>query len=292
MTLITFVLTEHYVVLASDRRITRFRSNGSIYSQEDEAMKTFVINGQLLLGYTGVAEFDGVPMDRWLSETLSGVHPNDIPRVLASTMESFYGSHPPLAGIPHHFRAAGFAVDNTTGVATVPSGFEIGNADWREKNGKVRAENIGSFGSRVNFFGNRRQAVGAVGYPYSLQSLQALEGKVRFAIRANPLDPSLVFEHLVRFTRQVARNSGGMVGETVIITALPRVAVPMKGISVSVPLVQEGVKPATVSELSSLTFPDGAGDPTAFLPGFIYPNFQAVDFKIEVAPPDQPLTDG
>lgn len=54
MTLITFVLTDEYVVLASDRRITLARGT-KVISQDDKAVKSVLLNGQLLLGFTPAA---------------------------------------------------------------------------------------------------------------------------------------------------------------------------------------------------------------------------------------------
>jgi hypothetical protein len=93
MTLITWAITPEYAVVVSDRRVTRMRG-GRAVSFEDEAMKTFLLNGQLLMGYTGLAEVGGTPMDFWVAELLAGDDPLRWPEILCEGMQEYYRKTP------------------------------------------------------------------------------------------------------------------------------------------------------------------------------------------------------
>jgi 20S proteasome alpha/beta subunit len=76
MTLILAVLTDQYVALASDRRVTD-RENKRITRQEDKDTKTFNICGHFLMGFTGLARIDDHRIERWVADVLAGVDAND-----------------------------------------------------------------------------------------------------------------------------------------------------------------------------------------------------------------------
>lgn len=273
MTLITFVVTNEYVVLASDRRVTTM-VNGKPIRFEDKALKTVLLRGQMLLGYTGLAEIDGMTMEEWLAETLAGVVPNDIPDVLRSAMVDYYRRTPAVRVVPHHFRLAGFAFDPTRSPATWPIGYEIGNTGWFAKNDRVLARAPAKeFATVMNAFGNRRQVVGAVGSPYSLKALRSLEGAVRTAVRANPLNPGLVYRPIIDFMRGVASRSKGTVGDTILVTSIPRAAVPISGYDWAIPIAQDGLTEASKFP-SAFMVTNGSLDPHVYLPASIHPHFQ------------------
>lgn len=138
MTLITFVVTSEYVVLASDRRQTTF-VGGVPTTFEDVALKTFLLRGQLLMGYTGVAVLDGKPMEHWVADLLRGVRPNDVPATLRNAMQDYFARHPEVAGMPHHFRLAGFAYKPDRNPQTWPIGYEVGNCAWETRGDRVQA---------------------------------------------------------------------------------------------------------------------------------------------------------
>lgn len=72
MTLIISVLTDQYVALVSDRRITT-TGGGKPKRQEDSDIKTFNLYGQFIMGFTGLARIDGLRMEAWVSKVLTGV---------------------------------------------------------------------------------------------------------------------------------------------------------------------------------------------------------------------------
>jgi hypothetical protein len=79
MTLISWAITERWTILASDRRLTWLK-NGVPVSFEDTATKSFVLNGQLLMGYTGLAEIDGKSTELWVLDLLAGCDQTTYPR--------------------------------------------------------------------------------------------------------------------------------------------------------------------------------------------------------------------
>jgi hypothetical protein len=285
VTLIVYVLTEEYVLLASDRRVVTFQGKTQI-SKEDKGLKTFILRGQMLMGYTGIAELDGASMEEWVAGRLNGVRPNAIPEALAQGMQEYFDRHPEVAKAPHHFRLAGFAYNPGRTPSKWPLGYEVGNCHWQAVGDQVRATGVlPRFGWRETRFGNRRQAVGAVGYPYSLRALRDLEAKVRLARRANPYDPSLVFGDVIAFMRAVAARSDGYVGDTILLTSMPKTATPMENIRWAVPLGPEGMSAAR-SEPFAMMLPAGSTDGQTYLPAMIYPGIQVIRATFGPTDPD------
>jgi hypothetical protein len=285
MTLITWAITDRWTILASDRRLTWLR-NGVPVSFEDTATKSFVLNGQLLMGYTGLAEIDGKSTELWVLDHLTGVRPNDIPQTLSDAMNEYYRKTPGVRDVPHHFRLLGFVYNPSRVPDKWPMGFEVSNAGWVARGDRVKVTAVrGPFAVRANIFGNRRQAVGAVGGPYSLRRLRELEQQVRTSIRANPDDPTRLFDRFVQFTRDAAAASGGTIGNTVLVTHLPIDATPRHEIAVSFPV--NGAPPtARPDMLTAVTYPDDGSDPVMRAPAFIYPHMAAMDIMLSTEPPD------
>ncbi|MGC5224732.1 hypothetical protein ACPW96_19375 [Micromonospora sp. DT81.3] len=283
MTLIVFVVTNEYAIVASDRRMTTLQ-RGKPTKFEDVAMKTFLLNGQVLMGYTGVAVLDGMPMERWVADALWGVMPDAIPETLRYRMNDYYRRHPEVRGLPHHFRLAGFGSDTARRPATFPIGFEVSNARWVAKGDRVESVHVGEFKTVQNIFGNRRQAVGAVGAPYSLRALRSLENTVRFALRRDPQDPSGLFDPIVQFIRAVADRSGGTVGHTVMVASIPRSATPILIPGWTFPL-GENHSPAK-EQAYAVMYPEDVGAPVAYAPAIINPDVQMLEIRMERQRPD------
>ncbi|WP_143757225.1 hypothetical protein [Clavibacter michiganensis] len=285
VTLITWAITDRWAILASDRRLTWLRG-GKPYSFEDTATKSFVLNGQLLMGYTGVAQIEGMSTEQWVLETLNGVLPNHMPQRLADAMNEYYRKTPAVRNMPHHFRMLGFVYNPNRSPAKWPIGYEVGNAGWALRGDRVGVAPVhGPFSVRVNIFGNRRHAVGAVGGAYSYKRLRELEREVKTSIRANPDDPTRLFDRFVEFTRDAAGDSGGTIGETVLLTHLPIDATPMREIAFAIPV--RGVRPtARPDVLTAVTYPEGGTESVMRVPAFIYPDMAAMDFTLSPQPPD------
>lgn len=279
MTLIVYVLTDEYMILASDRRVTT-TLGGKPVKFEDSAMKSFLLNGQLMMGFTGIAERDGMSMEQWVAETLTGVTPNDMPVALRDGMSDYYARHPEVAGVPHHFRLAGFAFNPGRTPNTFPLGYEVGNADWIATGDRVAYANVGEFKVVQNVFGNRKHAVGAVGAPYSLKALRSLQGLVRYSLRADPLDPFPLYQPIVHFIRDVAARSRGTVGNTILVASIPRSAVPLKEPGWTLPVGDN--EPTFVRDHSSaLLYPEDSTAAIIHFPALIYPDMQMIGLQLE-----------
>lgn len=266
MTLITFVQTTEYAVLASDRRLT-VTSGRRTLNQEDRATKGFVLWGQMLMGFTGIAILDGEPMESWATAKLADALPNEGPEVLASAMDAYYAAHPEVRPHAHHFQALGFAYNPTASPQAWAMGFGVGNAQWTASRDRVSASGVQPrFRVVRNLVGNQGPIVGAVGSPYSLGALQRLRKTVSIAVRANPLDPSYIFEPMVDFTRETASRSGGTVGEVVTVCSIPRTGIPFPPVSVSVPLQTADYSAARMGPFSHTYYPPDVQERTEFLP--------------------------
>jgi len=81
VTLIISVLTDEYVTLVSDRRITWSKDK-----KEDSDTKTFKLFGQFLMGFTGYSRINGIRMEQWVADVLRGVPTEEYFNVLAREM--------------------------------------------------------------------------------------------------------------------------------------------------------------------------------------------------------------
>src|SRR5690348_14306867 len=88
MTLIVTCISEEYVILASDRRITWVDENGRPLRREDTENKAIILCGHFLMGYTGFAQLDGSKTEQWVSDVLSSVDISQYFRTLTERSEA------------------------------------------------------------------------------------------------------------------------------------------------------------------------------------------------------------
>lgn len=67
MTLVLGCITESDAVMVSDRRLTDSRTGRPV---EENRNKALILCGHFTLGYTGLADIEGMPTDQWLAEIL------------------------------------------------------------------------------------------------------------------------------------------------------------------------------------------------------------------------------
>jgi len=110
VTLILAFVSDEYVMVASDRRIT-WTIGGARDRNEDTENKAVVLCGHFLMGYAGFARLGGVKTEQWIVETLADVpDPSDYFRVLAAKAErAVTAMKQPLSRSGHAFIAVGFA---------------------------------------------------------------------------------------------------------------------------------------------------------------------------------------
>src|SRR5438034_6380312 len=72
VTLIVPYMSQEFVALVSDRRIT-WEIGGATQQWEDTENKAIVLASQFLMGYTGFARLGEVKTERWVADSLAGV---------------------------------------------------------------------------------------------------------------------------------------------------------------------------------------------------------------------------
>lgn len=69
MTLIAACLTPNYIVQASDRRLIELPSGRLVQDNRNKAVQ---LGANMAIGFTGLAEIEGLPTDEWMLEVLGG----------------------------------------------------------------------------------------------------------------------------------------------------------------------------------------------------------------------------
>jgi hypothetical protein len=280
MTLILAALTDEYVALASDRRMTERRGN-RITRQEDTDTKTFNICGHFLMGFTGLARIDGHRMERWVAEILSGVEAADYFRVLTDEIAAAFQRLGQTGRIPHAFLAVGFARDRKTEDLR-PLSIIISNS--LDSNGNFAVGSLGDeFQLRAEPLGNRRQLVRSVGWPVADDTISTLDYRIRVAARGEPLNPALTVAQLVMAIRDTARTSRDSVGESILFTSLPRRAVPAPHVAVGQVNMQD--EPTAIFLAENVRHPRKAD---VYAPALICPNLMMMGLTLSTEGPIGP----
>jgi len=157
VTLIAGVLTDEYVALISDMRVTRL-AGGRIISQEDTDAKSIVLGGEFLMGFTGLARIDGLRIEAWISPVLDGVPTENYFEVLRQKIEEAFLRVGQAGRIPHAFLAVGYG-SLEPGEAVQPLSVTISNSFDAAGTFSPGARVSMQFGISVEKLGNRRQLV-------------------------------------------------------------------------------------------------------------------------------------
>jgi hypothetical protein len=278
LTLIIAALTDHYVALVSDRRITR-SVRKKIISQEDTDTKTFNICGRFLMGFTGLARIDGLRIEAWASKVLVSVSPENYFTVLTREIEAAFNRLGHAGHIPHAFLAAGFMRDQPTS-ALRPASITISNsfdANGRFAPGQPVAR---QFTMQIEALGNRRQVAIAAGCPMHDTTVRALEHRLRVVTKGSPLDPRQSFGPLVTALRDTARRSNDYVGKSALLASLPKAAVPAPYIAAG--QVDYGAQPASLYLREDVR---GTDDAEVYAPAVICPGLHVFGARVYSGPP-------
>ena len=269
MTLIISALTEQYVALVSDRRITW--TDGRM--QEDTDTKTFNLFGQFLMGFTGLARIDGFRIERWVSQILSGVPTEEYFSVLAREIDAAFLRLGYCGKIPHAFLAVGYAALKPNG-QIYPMNIVISNSIGNDGNFSLSALSP-EFGVYVEPLFNRRQVIRSVGWPMREATNRALAHRMRIVSKGDAANPALSVGPLVMALRDTARVSKEHVGSAVLFASLPRCAVPSPGIAMG----QIDFR----RQAAALFLPDtarSASEATIYAPACINPQLHTLGFKL------------
>jgi len=232
MTLIISVLTKEYAALVSDRRIT-WRVGDVIKRQEDTDIKTFMLNGQLIMGFTGLARIGDVRMERWMLDVLRGIPANEYLPTLTKEIGSAFRKYGHVGKLPHAFLGVGYSDTYPNGQ---PLGAVITNCtvvdEASEQPEFSTTKLAGEFSLYVESLGNRRAIIRSAGHPVRSSTMQALQHRIRVVTKGDPSNPRLAMGPLVTALRSTARLSSGSVGESALFSSLPHRAVPNPGVSI------------------------------------------------------------
>jgi hypothetical protein len=280
VTEIISVLTEEYVALVSDRRVTW--EDGR---QEDSDTKTFNLFGQFLMGFTGFARIGGFRVERWAADVLRGVPAEEYFNVLFREIGAVFDRLRPSERKPQAFLATGYA-SLQPGGRIHPMNVVISNSI--DNNGNFSASALQrEFTAYMEPLGNMRHVVRSVGYPMPDNVRQVLEHKIRVVTKADPSNPERAAGPLVYALRETAEKSRGWVGKAVLFASLPRCAVPSLG------MVTGQMKHLDFHRHAvSLYLPDRVRNPrdgSVYMPACISPHMQAIGFEMYPGPPRQPI---
>jgi hypothetical protein len=280
MTEIISVLTDEYVALVSDRRVTW--EDGR---QEDSDTKTFNLFGQFLMGFTGFARIGSFRMERWVADVLRGVPIEEYFNVLFGEMGAVFDRLRPSKRKPQAFLAAGYA-SLQPGGRVHPMNVIISNS-IDNKGNFLRSALQREFTVYMEPLGNRRHVVRSVGYEMPDKVKEILEHKIRVVTKADPSNPERAVGPLVYALLEIAAESKGWVGNATLFASLPRCAVPSQGM-VTGQMEHLDFRRHAVS----LYLPDGVRNPrdaSIYMPALISPHMQTIGFKIYPGPPRQPM---
>lgn len=210
VTLVLGVLTDQYVALISDRRITTLAGN-RIVSQEDTDVKAIALGGQFLMGFTGLARIDGLRMEAWASSALRNVKLEDYFEVLRQKIEEAFVRNGQAGKIPHAFLAVGYA-SLQPGGPVYPLNVTISNSFDSGGRFSTTVPVSPQFSIAIERLENRRQVIAPVGYPVHTTALRALEHRIRIVARGDPSNPALTVGPLLMALRDTSRRSSGFVG--------------------------------------------------------------------------------
>jgi hypothetical protein len=274
VTLIAGVLTDEYVALISDMRVTRLAGR-RIISQEDTDTKSIVLGGQFLMGFTGLARIDGLRIEAWISPVLDGVPTENYFEVLRQKIEEAFLRAGQAGRIPHAFLAVGYG-SLKPGEAVQPLSVTISNSFDAAGTFSPDAPVSMQFGISVEKLGNRRQLVTCSGYPMHDTARRALAQRIRVVVKGSQGNPALTVWPLLTALRDTARRSGGYVGRTALFASMPRCAVPVRMM-----LTGPGLDYRTL--VASVHLADGASGPAdgaIRMPAFISPGGHMIGFRM------------
>lgn len=225
MTLIVAFISDDFAVLASDRRIT-WQIGGAPGQWEDTENKVAVLDGHMLLGYTGFARLDGQRTEEWILEKLAEADPDQyLPLLEAETAKAIARLRLPLERSGHAYVATGYARDLQTGELR-PCMREVSNAlgglsPWLPRPHFTTADvNLEGDKFKVRCYGTKP--------PRALQD-ETLDLISRY-LKRHPKRILGVAQLMVGLIRRVA-DMDVHVGLDVSVSILPRGAVPADTVS-------------------------------------------------------------
>lgn len=224
MTLVATVLTQNFAIMASDRRIvwgkTKVDGSREVLAKEDADTKAIVIDGRFLMGFAGLGRYfepgevlandHGWRMEGWILNTLAAA-PSPTTR-----FEYLADRAGELCERVAYMKKHVFATVGFDGETIEPIQVNITNSP----------QSPHTFHPYTEQLGDRRTLTSVFGLQVDEGALADLRGFAEYVDKWSPVQPYPLYRRLVQFVRDQAILSDGRVGETVLVTSLPRVAVP------------------------------------------------------------------
>ncbi len=222
MTQVIGAITQDYVLLAADRRLVYIQGPQRGQLKDDDTCKLVSICNVSGIGYTGLAEIEGVPTHQWIAKTLAAENCSDAgtaSRLLAERTQLA------LANVDrtirrHTFLIAGWALfQNLTGLR--PHLCAISNMiDGTGQIVSTANDVFTVFAKALN--DSEDLAIYVVGHPLSLDRRQRLEGKLRDLVTRN-ISPKAALGLLVAEITYTSTRTD-TVGQKILGFCIPRKA--------------------------------------------------------------------
>lgn len=288
MTTILGCTTPDFVVMASDRAVS-YQTSPNVYEALDRMTKTVLIHGQFLMGFTGFAELEGLPVDEWILEALVGVDPRQWPEHLRAKASAAVGRvHKSRLNKHHTFAAVGFAASAPDPNAELrPMRLIISNAYGKEGNLLTKASP--DFRVRREYQPSGEWAyIDAYGQRPSDKFLRETEKALGKYQKHKEGSANGAIELLARLVAGVALNSP-TVSRACLVSVLPRVALGTTGFALPVGSNDPQI---TDDAVTCVTYPGDDLQRVFFLPNMVLPGGQTITKGAILSPEGAPPPPG
>ncbi|NUU06293.1 hypothetical protein [Leifsonia sp. C5G2] len=208
-------MTYDFVVMSSDRRITRRDGQGRKVLHADSDLKTFRVGRDYLVGYCGVARFKDQPMEHWVVELLEKVTERSMVKALCVAVESTVWDQG-LYREPIAFMGVGFR-DDAFGQKRIPHRWIWSNA--LDERGDFSPRHL-SVDFRLS-----QSTVQPTGLEIATIGVDTTDAEVEAAMaeigRNLPMTPEVVASAISSLSDTVAARDAG-VGPSSLVTTLTR----------------------------------------------------------------------
>jgi hypothetical protein len=277
VTLILAGITHGYAIVSSDRRITVAVNDPSeptglrVEQQEDSDTKTTLFDRRYAMGFAGVGrirhELNEAAfrerIESWMMQNLTDVGDADMFELLADKFGKLYEERNYLK--QHCFLAAGYRTDGRRG-ATDPEIVTVQNSKRFRQTFDVEREPLGD---RPFLFRH-------TGFPLTPEQVRVAEMALERSVKRRPRQPFEMVSTFVDISRDAAPASGGLVGTSILVTTLPRKAVPLEG-GINFQMERHPLPSVYLDREVTDFYPDSNSDDgsTSYQPTFISREFTA-----------------
>lgn len=221
MTLIATLVAENVLVQVSDRRISLLHRNGSVTWRDDLTNKAVLYENRATLSFTGFAELEGVKTDLWIASRLAGeANLNDGFERLTSDLTALFRRRP-YRGNPHGIVIAGWKRNGPA----LPTGFSGLISNFHEVGIGCRRDVSDEFDWFIQpGHADRPTLVFAPYYVPRSDQTALYRLLLRTATRGLHVSNAV---RLISRTIQSAADVHRTIGKELMVSVLPRSAVPL-----------------------------------------------------------------